>query len=198
MVGNGSHPGGAGIGNPVRRRNAQPGTDSWLLGRPAPVETSTARAAIEGYCSAASVEIGDVLSFYVSTSPPSQWSLDIYRTGYYGGLGGRLVLESGRHPGVAQPLPPVGPYRVRACSWEESLSITIPDDWLSGVYLGKLTGHANGYESYVIFIVKDRRDADLVVQCSDLTGRRTTAGPTSTRSTTTGSPTVTTSVPVSG
>src|SRR6185503_19781534 len=40
---------------------------------------------------------------------------------------------------------------------------------VSGVYLGKLTAERDGWQSYVIFIVKDERKADLIFQCSDNT-----------------------------
>jgi hypothetical protein len=37
------------------------------------------------------------------------------------------------------------------------------------VYVGKLTARANGTQSYVIFIVRDDREADFIFQCSDAT-----------------------------
>ena len=46
---------------------------------------------IEGYCSHTSVRAGETIRFYVSTNPAAQFTLDIYRMGYYGGNGGRLV-----------------------------------------------------------------------------------------------------------
>jgi hypothetical protein len=155
--------------NPVREENAKHGTRDWLLANPAPVEAACRAAVIEGYCSATSVRAGDELTLFVSTNPAADWSVEWYRTGYYGGDGGRLVGHEEPRPGVIQPTPPVGPYRARACEWEPSLTIRIPEDWLSGVYLGKLTEHTSGYQSYVIFIVKDDRPCDLIQQCSDLT-----------------------------
>ena len=68
-----------------------------------------------------------------------------------------------------QPEPPVGPKRVRICEWEPCAELQIPQDWLSGVYLGKLTALASGLESYVVFIVRDDRRADYLFQCSDNT-----------------------------
>jgi hypothetical protein len=47
--------------------------------------------------------------------------------------------------------------------------LRIPDDWLSGVYVGKLTAQLEGLQSYVIFIVRDDRPADFIFQCSDTT-----------------------------
>ncbi len=47
--------------------------------------------------------------------------------------------------------------------------MTIPGEWLSGVYVGKLTAEREGWQSYVIFIVRDDRRADYLLQCSDTT-----------------------------
>ena len=76
--------------------------------------------------------------------------------------------------GRPQPLPEVGPRRVRECRWEPSTTITIPADWVSGVYFGRRTTvPAAPYEPYwqssVIFIVRDRRPVDFLFQCSDNT-----------------------------
>jgi hypothetical protein len=40
---------------------------------------------------------------------------------------------------------------------------------VSGVYVGKLTEEREGLQSYVIFIVRDDREADFIFQCSDTT-----------------------------
>ncbi len=65
--------------------------------------------------------------------------------------------------------PEIGRQRLRSCDWPAAAEITIPADWLSGVYLGKLTTQHGGWQSYVVFIVRDDRDADLLFQCSDHT-----------------------------
>src|SRR3712207_7537370 len=57
--------------------------------------------------------------------------------------------------------PPVGEERVRECAWEPCTSFRIPKDWVSGVYLGKLSAVKHRYQSYVVFIVRDDRPADL-------------------------------------
>ncbi len=71
--------------------------------------------------------------------------------------------------GEPQTDPPIGPKRLRDCQWKPSASLNIPADWLSGVYLGKLTADNEGWQSYVIFIVRDDRQADFILQCSDTT-----------------------------
>jgi hypothetical protein len=63
----------------------------------------------------------------------------------------------------------MGQQRLRTCQWEACAELQIPNDWLSGVYLGKLTSVASGHQSYLIFIVRDDRHADFIFQCSDNT-----------------------------
>ena len=63
-------------------------------------------------------------------------------------------------PDKTQPDPPIGENRLRECQWEPSVELKIPDDWLSGVYLGKLTAKKEGLQSYVIFIVRDDRPCE--------------------------------------
>ena len=53
--------------------------------------------------------------------------------------GGRHVMSHGPFPGVAQPDPPVGERRLRECAWAPCLTLKVPDDWVSGVYLGRLS-----------------------------------------------------------
>jgi len=154
----------------IADENAQPGTRDWML-TGARIDPSTKYRCpwIEGYCSHASARAGDTVEFFVSANPVSPFTLDIYRLGYYGGAGGRLMRALGELPGQTQPEPEIGPKRLRNCQWTPAARLTIPSDWTSGVYLGKLTALADGAQSYLIFIVRDDRLADLIVQCSDNT-----------------------------
>ena len=156
--------------NPVSLENAKPGTRDWLLTNPRIDPATKYRCPwIEGYCSRQSVRAGEKISFHVSTNPPSPFTLEIFRLGFYAGNGGRLVQKLGPFDGQVQPEAAIGPKRVRTCVWEPCTELTIPDDWISGVYLGKLTAHADRIQSYVIFIVRDDRAADFIFQCSDNT-----------------------------
>ena len=168
--------------NPIQRENARPGTRDWLLTRTdiaddEPV-TLWRSPRIEGYCSQASVSTGDTLKIMVSTNPVSEFSLEIFRTGYYGGDGARSVQRFDSLQGQTQPDPPIGENRLRECQWEPSVEFTIPDDWISGVYLGKLTASEGGVQSYVIFNVRDDRPCDLLFQCSDMTWQAYNSWPT--------------------
>jgi len=157
----------------VQAENDRPGDADWQLTRVRINHGEYRTTLIEGYCSHPSLSAGEQLSIFVSTDPPRQFTIDIYRMGYYGGAGARQVARHGPLAGYVQPTPPLGAKRLRECRWEPSLEITIPADWVSGVYLGKLTsipqGHEPYWQSYVVFIVRDERPADILFQCSDNT-----------------------------
>lgn len=158
------------VSSAIQLENARPGTTDWMLTNTRIDRPTRYRCPwIEGYCSHQSVRAGDTIHFFVSTHPASDFTLDLFRLGYYGGTGGRRVHSFGTTPGKTQKDPPIGPKRLRDCQWEASLSLKIPNNWLSGVYLGKLTELRTGLQSYVIFIVRDNRRADFVFQCSDNT-----------------------------
>jgi len=165
--------------NPIQQENQLKGTTSWMLDR---VQQDTCEITepyseiflcrskpIEGYCSATSVAAGENLSIFVSTDPPSPFKIDFYRMGYYQGKGGRLMKSTELLEGKIQPVPDDGPNNLKVCDWESSYELAIPDDWLSGVYLGKMEAQQSGLQAYVIFIVRDNRETDFLFQCSDIT-----------------------------
>ena len=156
--------------NPIERENRQPGTRDWLLTNTR-IEPSTKYRSpwVEGYCSHCSASVGDTISFHASTKPAGRLFIDIFRMGYYDGAGGRLMARLGPLEGKTHPDPAIGPQRLRECQWPPCARLTIPRDWVSGVYLGKLTADPEGLQSYFIFVLRDRREADLLLQCSDFT-----------------------------
>jgi hypothetical protein len=164
----------------IRAENDREGTTDWQLTytRVDP-KTKYRSRLIEGYASRPSARPGEKVEFFVSTDPPSPFVIDFYRLGYYQGKGGRHVLRLGPFPGEARPTPPVGDERLRECRWEPSASLDVPRDWVSGVYLGKLSATKHRYQSYVVFIVRDDRPADFVFQCSDNTWQAYNAWPDS-------------------
>jgi hypothetical protein len=158
----------------IQKENQLPGSNNWQLTRVRTHRNTIRSPQIEGYCSRQSVSAGEKLDIMVSTDPVSEFKIEIFRTGYYGGAGARLMATLGPFPGVKQPTPVPDEHGLAECNWEPSASITIPSDWPSGVYLGRLTALKDksgvGYwQSYVIFIVKDDRPADILFQCSDNT-----------------------------
>ena len=160
--------------NPIQVENEKEGTTDWLIDVEYmtceyPDHQNCRRENIEGYCSQTSVAAGDSLQIFVSTNPESPYNLDIYRMGYYAGKGGRLLKSFASLPGQKQATPPADETNFFECDWEASVSLVIPETWTSGVYIGKLTSHADSSQAYVVFIVKDSRTANYVFQCSDMT-----------------------------
>ncbi len=157
--------------NLIQKENAGAGARDWQLTRVRPAGYRT--PAIEGYCSRQSVKAGETLEVMVSTEPAAKFTLEIFRMGYYGGRGARLMKSLGPLQGKPQPIPPVGKNRLRQCKWDPAVTLKIPADWPSGVYLGRLsTVAAKGqpyWQGYIIFVVRDDRPADFLFQCSDNT-----------------------------
>ena len=159
----------------IRKENAKPGARDWQLTRVKLDEATGVRTSlIEGYCSKQSVAAGETIDIMVSTKPARPFQIEIFRTGYYGGRGARLMTKLGPFDGQPQPVPEIGPKNLHECKWKASTQLTIPADWPSGVYLGRLTtippdDTVAAWQRYGIFIVKDDRPADVLCQCSDNT-----------------------------
>ncbi|GAC1388743.1 MAG: hypothetical protein NVS4B11_11420 [Ktedonobacteraceae bacterium] len=149
-------------GNAIVRENALPGTSSWVI--PANREAVTQ---IQAYTSATYVLPGKSLSFYISTQLEGiHYWIDIYRLGWYGGFGGRLVSSLGEQVGHDQGYYDPSTHHLLDCvsctvdkqsglveaNWKSSYTMTVPPSWTTGVYLAKFTD-ANGMQSYAPFDV---------------------------------------------
>src|SRR2546428_1033076 len=92
--------------NAVVTENQQPGSSSWQLGS---VVANDPSGQIKGYASATSASPGDSLTLYVTVNPAQTYNIDVYRIGWYGGLGGRLRLHARPLARVTQPRCPPHP-----------------------------------------------------------------------------------------
>jgi hypothetical protein len=164
----------------IEEENSKPGTLEWQLQYTAfdtpltmasyPMVRNLRSLNIEGFVTRTSLFPGESLDFKISMNPIGKFYIDIYRMGYYGGKGGRHMAQLGSFSGHTQDVPLMTVERLRECNWETATTFTIPQDWPSGVYLGKLSrDEPFGKQSYVIFVVKERRQSDLLCQVSDLT-----------------------------
>ena len=89
--------------------NEKPGATDWQLTRVRLDKIDGFRSPwIEGYCSRQSVKPGESIDICVSTNPPQQFAIEVFRMGYYGGRGARLMTRLGPFAGKTQPTPPVG------------------------------------------------------------------------------------------
>ncbi len=164
----------------IEAENNKPGTPEWQLQYTRfddpvtmasyPLIRCLRSSVIEGFVSRTSLLPGESIDFKVSMNPAGKFLIDIYRMGYYGGTGGRHMARLGSFAGRPQPMPMMTIERLRECNWEVATTFTIPNDWPSGIYLGKLSrDEPFGNQSYVIFVVKEHRKSDVLCQVSDLT-----------------------------
>ena len=160
--------------NLIQNENLKAGSRDWQLTRVRVDESRYRSPWIEGYCSRQSVRAGESIDIKVSTQPARSFKIEFFRTGYYDGAGARLMSSVGPIQGKTQPTPTLGEKNLNECRWETSHRLTIPADWISGVYLGRLTTIPETdkepyWQSYIIFVVTDDRPCDILVQCSDNT-----------------------------
>ena len=56
----------------------------------------------------------------------NKYSVSIYRMGYYGGAGARLMRSLGPFQGTAEPTPRDGDRNLVECNWKVGFSLEIP------------------------------------------------------------------------
>ncbi len=160
---------GCGAGaNAIVAENCQPGNPAsqWdVVGAGDPT--------IQGFATNISVNRGSVVSFKVNTNA-NAYRLDIYRMGYYAGMGARLVatvLPSTTLP-QSQPacLSDAATGLIDCGNWAVSASWQVPAGAVSGIYFAKLVRTDTGGASHIFFIVRnDASTSDIVFQTSDTT-----------------------------
>ncbi|MGR9418744.1 DUF4082 domain-containing protein [Rhizobium leguminosarum] len=127
---------------------------------------------IEGFTTDISVDNGKTISFKINTNS-TNYRVDIYRLGYYGGMGARKVTTL-QHTGLQtqpNPLRNATTGTVDAGNWAVSASWAVPDDAVSGVYIAKLVRQDGTFgENQIPFIVRDDAShSDIVFQTADET-----------------------------
>jgi len=153
--------------NPVVVENQQPGSANWQIGGGSFRPADDVGKQIKGYASATSVNKGGSITFQVTVNPAQAYTMDVYRMGWYQGLGGRFMQRIGPLDGVPQSVCPVDATTgLIECAWTPSYTLTVPANWTSGVFLVQLT-NAQGYQGYITFVVRDdTRRADILYQQS--------------------------------
>lgn len=121
---------------------------------------------IEGYASQESINKGESIDFHISVDTDgTQYNIDVYRIGWYGGMGGKWVAGTttpltGTNYGVPSPLPLVGTVDA---NWPVAYTLNTNSSWESGYYVAKLRPTNGGETNQIIFIVRDDSDsADIV------------------------------------
>ncbi len=127
-------------------------------------------ARLQGFATEISVDKGETVHFKIDTTAAA-FDLAIYRLGYYGGNGARLIASQSDLTGVRQPpcLTQSSTGLLDCGNWAESASWEVPATAVSGIYVAKLTTAGSG-GSHIVFVVRDdETPADVIVQTSDTT-----------------------------
>src|ERR1700730_14082821 len=145
--------------NPIELENQNAGTSGWRLNNVAN------NREIEGYASLTSVDAGKQVSIFVNTIDP-EYTLTVYRIGYYGGHGARQMTQPVTRNGIVQPIPTPDPITgLVECQWTDPYVFNVPPNWVSGFYLVKLVCSQSGKQRYVFFVVRnDGRTSSLIFQ----------------------------------
>jgi hypothetical protein len=130
-------------------------------------------SSIQGFATAMSVNRGNAINFKVNTNA-SSYRFDIYRLGYYGGLGARKMTTVSPSAALPQSQPAcltqAATGLIDCGNWAVSGSWTVPANAVSGIYIARLVRNDTGGASHIVFIVRDdAATTDLVFQTSDTT-----------------------------
>ena len=136
------------VGN-IFLENTERGSLEWVLERPA------INREIEGYASSCSINAGDKINLFVNTAA-SEFTLQVFRMGWYNGHGGRDMGVKMTLPGREQEIPlPDSETGLAECDWSLSYTLQSPKNWTSGVYIVKLEEADYKKQSYIIFVIRD-------------------------------------------
>jgi Domain of unknown function (DUF4082)/Cadherin-like domain/Bacterial Ig domain len=154
--------------NPIVIENQNTGTpqEVWDLSGPAATN-------IEGFATSISVNSGSQIGFKINTDS-TNYRIDIYRLGYYGGDGARFVTSIQQNAASIQPSQPDGDPSIGlydAANWTVTVTWTVPATAVSGVYIAKLVRQdTTAGESHIVFVVRnDGAARDIVFKTSDTT-----------------------------
>ena len=128
---------------------------------------------IQGFATDISVNVGNTIYFKIDT-PASNYTIDIYRMGYYQGNGARLVTSIKPSATLPQTQPACVSDTVTGITdcgnWAVSASWAVPSTAVSGVYFAHLTRTDTGGDSHIVFIVRnDASKSAILYQTSDTT-----------------------------
>jgi hypothetical protein len=148
----------------VERENARPGTSGWSLNRPA------LNHEVEGYASLDSAAPGQHVQLRINVDRPKSVHWELYRMGYYQGLGGRFISSSRSRMIEVQPACDVqSSTGLVECNWVDAFDVGVDKNWVSGQYFFKLIAE-DGSESYVPLIVREAQPrAKVLFQSSTAT-----------------------------
>src|SRR5215470_14028913 len=161
-------PARAACGNPIVCENQLSGTPQSVWDVPNPSTT------IEGFADPFSVNVGGSVHFKIRTSAAT-YAIDIYRIGYYGGDGARLITSLTPDLSVSQHQPACSTNTVTGLvdcgNWGVSATWNVPSTAVSGVYFAHIyrTDGTSGANQIPFVVTDNSSHSDIVFMTSDET-----------------------------
>ena len=178
--------------NPVVHENncAGAGTSAWALSNPS--------ENVGGFATQSSFNLGQNVPLKIARNAPlvpaTKVDISVYRMGYYGNTGGRLIAAASQTGVTVNNTFTCNPKNAQTglqdCgNW--AVTYTIPGASLpaSGVYLAKIRATDTGIDNHILFVVRDDNrvpDAKVLFVAPDGVLRRPTTTGAASRSTGTG------------
>ena len=160
--------------NDIVRENCLPGTARSVWDLPfTNIADAAGDSTIQGFTTEFSINKGPSaqVQFKVTTTA-AKYRLEIYRMGYYDGMGARWMRTISNLTGVNQPNCLVDdPSGLVDCgNWSVSATWQVPPDAVSGIYFAKAIREDNGGASHIVFVIRDDEGtSDLLFQTADTT-----------------------------
>ena len=155
--------------NPIEAENCQVGNPSseWDI-------SGVGDASLQGFATEISVNRGATVFFKIDSNTTGAYRLDIYRMGYYGGMGARKVATVPDSVTVTQNqlncLTNATTGLIDCGNWAVSASWAVPASATSGIYFARAVRTSTGGASHIVFIVRDDAStSDVLFQTADTT-----------------------------
>jgi hypothetical protein len=135
--------------------------------------TDFRNANLNGYATDISVNQGSTVHFKVDDEVAGDsYTMNIYRIGYYGGMGACLKASLGTITGIHQPagIANAATGLLDCSNWSETASWTVPSNAVSGIYIVKLQSTTTSNINNIVFVVRnDASTSNIFFQTNDAT-----------------------------
>jgi methionine-rich copper-binding protein CopC len=154
--------------NPIVCENQMSGTPQSVWDVPSP------STAIQGFADPFSVNVGGSINFKIKTSA-ALYAIDIYRIGYYGGDGARLITSLVPDILASQNQPPCNTNTVTGLvdcgNWSVSANWNVPATAVSGVYFARIyrTDGTTGANQIPFVVTDNSSHSNILFVTSDET-----------------------------